>query len=99
MLSWDPLKLMVRIPERFSKINMVFKTKSYISILQDKFSICGLLIVPVVQDFKDHMQRNSEAGELLREFLIALMQKWYFMPLLGSFDNLFCVLLIDSYSL
>lgn len=55
-----PIELMVRgcISEHFSKIIMVFKTKRCISFLQEKLNVCGHQIECVVQDFKDHMQRN-----------------------------------------
>lgn len=46
----------------------------------------------MLEDFKGHMQRNSEAGELLLEVPTALKQRWYFIVLPHCFGNLFCVL-------
>lgn len=84
------------ISEHFSTISMVFRTK----VLSHKASLVsvGNRIVAVLRDFKDHMQRNSEAGELLLEVPTALKQRWYFIMLPCCFGKLFCVLLTDSCS-
>lgn len=95
----DPLKLMVGgyTPEHFSKFNVIFRTK--VIFLSHKTSLVsvGTKIAAVLQDFKGHMQRNSEAGELLPEVPTALKRRWYFM-LLPCCGNLFCVLLTNSCS-